>query len=566
MSNTNNSNINNTNNSNENDISLTLNEVLYSASSYHAIAKPVTLTMVLSAMAVVFINTEESLEQGEQQMSDAYVVWQTGDGSGGSSNTGSDLLKSIGNSLVIVSVIALMTFGIVILYKYRCMKCLIGYMVFSSAVLLGVLGGTMLEVAIEKYRIAVDKVSFYFGLYNFALVGTIAVFYQHGIPNWITQFYLIATSVILAWQLSHFDAWTTWTLLVFLALYDLCAVLTPCGPLKALVGLMQQEGSPTMPGLLYEAELPDGVTRPSNSSSTNEIEVQASTGAGATSVIISDNNDNIDTPPTNENEGNTGAISAPSNEHVHGHGRRTSHVPLALACLYRLPVLSPLPPSNGVNVNSDDSSSLLSPNADYADAPLLDLNAATLNNVAAAPAHNGNGIRVTAGSYTPAQLQMEVEVLLPSNGTKRIEREQTTRRHRDGLTRYHVIDNRSGVDEITKVLVIDRRGKIFEEVDTGDDDSDGESEMNSSIKLGLGDFIFYSVLVSKAAMYSFATFAACTLVILAGLGATLVLLSVYHKALPALPISIFLGVMFYLLTRTLIEPWIEDLLREPFYV
>ena len=29
--------------------------------------------------------------------------------------------------------------------------------------------------------------------------------------------------------------WTGWTLLVALALYDLCAVLTPCGPLKQLV-------------------------------------------------------------------------------------------------------------------------------------------------------------------------------------------------------------------------------------------------------------------------------------------------------------------------------------------
>lgn len=47
-----------------------------------------------------------------------------------------------------------------------------------------------------------------------------------------------------------------------------------------------------------------------------------------------------------------------------------------------------------------------------------------------------------------------------------------------------------------------------------------------------GDFIFYSVLVSKAALYSFATFASCFLVVLAGLGGTLVLLAVYKKALP----------------------------------
>ena len=78
-----------------------------------------------------------------------------------------------------------------------------------------------------------------------------------------------------------------------------------------------------------------------------------------------------------------------------------------------------------------------------------------------------------------------------------------------------------------------------------------------SIKLGLGDFVFYSVLVSKAALYGFTTSAACFLVILFGLGATLVLLSVFQKALPALPISIGLGVLFYLLTRVLLVPYLE---------
>ena len=46
-----------------------------------------------------------------------------------------------------------------------------------------------------------------------------------------------------------------------LALYDLCAVLTPCGPLKALVNLMSDEDSPEMPGLLYEAQIPGKKTR-----------------------------------------------------------------------------------------------------------------------------------------------------------------------------------------------------------------------------------------------------------------------------------------------------------------
>jgi presenilin 1 len=73
-------------------------------------------------------------------------------------------------------------------------------------------------------------------------------------------------------------------------------------------------------------------------------------------------------------------------------------------------------------------------------------------------------------------------------------------------------------------------------------------------------------LVAKAAQYSFATFAACILVILSGLGGTLVLLSVYHHALPALPISIFLGVFFYVVTRVFMEPWIMEVLQKPYYV
>lgn len=39
---------------------------------------------------------------------------------------------------------------------------------------------------------------------------------------------------------------TAWCLLFMLAVYDLCAVLTPCGPLKALVNLMQHEDAPEM--------------------------------------------------------------------------------------------------------------------------------------------------------------------------------------------------------------------------------------------------------------------------------------------------------------------------------
>lgn len=75
-----------------------------------------------------------------------------------------------------------------------------------------------------------------------------------------------------------------------------------------------------------------------------------------------------------------------------------------------------------------------------------------------------------------------------------------------------------------------------------------------AIKLGLGDFIFYSVLVGRAAMYDMLTVFSCYIAIISGLGMTLVWLAVTHHALPALPISIAMAVLFYFVSRFVMEP------------
>ncbi|KAI9187286.1 hypothetical protein LWI28_026381 [Acer negundo] len=122
-----------------------------------------------------------------------------------------------------------------------------------------------------------------------------------------------------------------------------------------------------------------------------------------------------------------------------------------------------------------------------------------------------------------------------------------------------VVDNREN-----EIVVEEEMSPLVDMMELGDEREQGRRRdgrendliVDKGIKLGLGDFVFYSVLVGRAAMYDLMTVYACYLAIISGLGCTLILLAVCGRALPALPISITLGILFYFLTRLLMEPFV----------
>ena len=88
------------------------------------------------------------------------------------------------------------------------------------------------------------------------------------------------------------------------------------------------------------------------------------------------------------------------------------------------------------------------------------------------------------------------------------------------------------------------------------------------IKLGMGDFVFYSLLMAAATKYDnhWNSIISCYIAILVGLSMTIILLAVFHKPLPALPISLTFGIIFNFATSHLITPFLSPLTDELVFI
>jgi Presenilin len=155
-----------------------LKEISYAIGAFFATLQPVAITLVLSTLAVVYIKSPFSLLNADGGLS----VYDISDGSESSLNDSNTvkLGKSMINAIVIVGAIALMTSVVVFLYWARCMRFIQGYMIFSSFMLLCLMGGVFFFTIIDQFQIRFDWITFFFLLYNFSVVGVVAIFFQKG--------------------------------------------------------------------------------------------------------------------------------------------------------------------------------------------------------------------------------------------------------------------------------------------------------------------------------------------------------------------------------------------------
>ncbi|PHT47639.1 Presenilin-like protein [Capsicum baccatum] len=389
------------------------------------IITPVSICMLLVVILVTVLNNDTD-SSNPSFTSIATVAYNES-----SSDSNWDKLKgALLNALVFVVVVTVVTFLLVLLFYFRCTEFLKYYMGFSSFLVLGFTGGEIAIFLIGKFRVPIDCVSFGLILFNFTVVGVLAVFMSK-MAIVVTQGYLVVIAVLVAYWFTMLPEWTTWVLLVAMALHDLAAVLLPGGPLRLLVELAMSRDE-DIPALVYEAR------------------------------------------PVIDRE------SVPRGGFVQRRvwrERRENEF--------------------GSDENLDSSSNL-----------------------------NSN-----VNSISESRSVLERRPLYGSD-----ENERNAVDMEDGQV--------SREDSELAAPLIQHRINVRMNLQEGSNDDFALEGIglgsSGAIKLGLGDFIFYSVLVARAAMYDFMTVYACYLAIIAGLGITLMLLAFYQKALPALPVSVLL--------------------------
>ena len=378
-------------------------------------------------------------------------------------STGEAISDGLINAFIIIGVVIVITIVFVILFVKGYIKFLYGYLLVATGLLLGGTGGLFLYLQCDALGVPLDIITLVFVCWNFALVGLVSVFWHT--PLWLRQIYLVLVSALLAYSLTKIQEWTTWFLLGLLVIWDLVAVLTPCGPLRMLVESSQRQNQ-EIPALLYSVTM---VFFMADAPADAKKKKKKSKKAAAGAVQLRDD------------DSDTGEADA----------------------------------SKDVRLVSSESDDMPTPSASGTNVPLKPYSD---DYRAKAPYPMNSQM---SGMSTQGLLARSDSVAVASPPTPTQQQQQ-------------------------------QAAQQAAQQQQEDDDDDDE---RNGIKLGLGDFVFYSVLVARAALSDWTTVVACICSVMTGLMSTIILLAMFKRALPALPISLVLGILFYFVTSLVITPF-----------
>ncbi|CAO3590445.1 unnamed protein product [Absidia cylindrospora] len=435
----------------------------------YLIIKPVVVCIVLSIFWVKVGFNDQSDYSPTRPTYDVLSSNNAGSaGSSGGNNGGSGGsagLSSLTNAAIIIGQIIVVTVVIVFFFRKGWIKVLIGFFMLVVMFLLGFMTYLLILNLIQIFFIPLDYITLSVALWNFVIVGLVSIFWKG--PLWLQQAYLTVLSSLMAFSLTGLEQWTTWILLGLLAVWDLIAVLCPFGPLRLLIESSRTQQR-EVPALLYSVNavwfmlaspshfhISHTFTTPTDNDSDNNTNKQNTKPLGESTdtdhyqldiaAMTSTSLQSIDSIGHHRYPASTASSSAPINQrhHLDTHTENTTGTPVT--------VEEPLSVNNRHSIEEGGFYRI------------------------------SDGNRSTATTTTTATVAInDVHRLTDSTDNTDVRRRNLNQNDQQQQLSQ---ENPNGAPPI--------------------DVTDEEDAERSGLKLGLGDFVFYSVLVARAGKQSF---------------------------------------------------------------
>jgi presenilin 1 len=402
--------------------------------------------------------------------------------------------------------------------QLQCYRVIAAYMGFSLFNIFFLLTGAVLVALCRTLAIPLDAVTLSLLLANLAAVGTAAIFFLPA-PLALRQALLIWVGVVMAFVFSLVPEWTTWCLLAAMAAYDLVAVLMPGGPLKILVELAV-ERQVDLPALVYESRPAGGRAYARGAWMRRGGRGRGEEGEGAA-------DEQQQQPAREQPQPQQGRQARWWRPPGAGGGGRDGSPSARVALL-----------GSGLEVGLAESPSSRRSRMQQQDGG----------------GGGGGGGPVAEGVEEEEEAERQRRQPLSGGGGA------SSSGGGGGGGGAAVVPPESAPAPAPAPAPATRRGAGGEssgresDDESGSDDDDDPSRPAGGMLLGMGDFIFYSALVGRAATYDLSTVFASFIAVLAGLVVTLLALGLAGRALPALPVSIALGALYCFAARWALGP------------
>jgi len=398
-------------------------------------------------------------------------------------------------ALIVIGFVIVMTTVLVVCVKLECYRALATYLGLMLFLLLGYFSYQLIVQFCAAVNLACDWPALIFVCWNYLAAGLLALG-AGKMPLRVMQFYHITLSAIMACQfMSFLGFWATWAMLFLMAIWDLIAVLCPYGPLRLLIEMTEEKGISVPDALIYSTSLEEHGGGGGGGGGSGRKAVAHLPGLGLTA---------------NGDGAGAGAGAGDDNARYAEEGGSSGG-------------------GGGAGAGAGAVSSI----------PGLGIGDGSSNT----RRHNQGDLRVGLEAGIVGQPNTSILDIMRDGGNAGGDHRASNR-----SARQHGADGSAIVAQHNASIEAERRAE------------EEEDEERSGPKLGLGDFIFYSVLMALTAQKDdWGAVLACYLSIILGLTATLWILILHGKALPALPIPLFIAIIMYFSVDLSITPMVERL-------